>query len=341
MGDFDTALTLELEALSLVLNNVELDAKIREQLGYIAAERRKLTKPAQRPAPSAGTQSTVGVPASGRDGTGARPRPKRTPGRLFNVGFAVGGSALMIALILTQILSRPEGHRSVADTATTIPGAPTEPQTPGISQPPEPVSKPPQLVYRRVPAAKLVPEYKLVEPTAPQTYTAAPMLRELRPIPTLGAPPAPPHVPVSLANGTNLRPPHGPEGLGEIKISNHTGSDAAVKLKTSVDTMTVRFVYVRTNSDVIVPKIAPGEYLLQFATGLDWDATSLAFRKDRAFAAFDKALSFSETEVSDGTVYSSHEITLHAVPNGNVEKRAISAEEFYDDGNGANRLPQR
>lgn len=41
----------------------------------------------------------------------------------------------------------------------------------------------------------------------------------------------------------------------------------------------------------------------------------------------------------DGTVYSQHEITLHAVPNGNVRKRAISVEEFSDDGGMAPGVP--
>ena len=340
MSDFDTALTLELEALSLVLNSGELDAKIREQLGFIAAERRKSTL-VPPPAPSAGTQRPLGVPTGG-DGTGDRPRPKRTSGWRFNVGFAIGGSALMTALILSQVLSRPEGRRSVAVTATPMTGAPTEPQAPMISQPPEPALKSPESVSKRAPEAKRVPEYRLVVPAAPQSYVATPMVRGLRAIPTLVAASGASRVPVSLANGTNLIPPRGPEGLGEIKISNYTGSDAAVKLKTSANITTVRFVYVRTSSDVTVSKIAPGEYVLQFATGLDWDPTSLAFRKDRAFAAFDKVLSFSEKEVGDGTVYSSHEITLHAVPNGNVGKRGISAEEFSDGDNaGGNRLPQR
>jgi len=35
--------------------------------------------------------------------------------------------------------------------------------------------------------------------------------------------------------------------------------------------------------------------------------------------------------MEDGTVYSAKEITLHAVPNGNIRTEAISAAEFSDD----------
>lgn len=150
------------------------------------------------------------------------------------------------------------------------------------------------------------------------------------------------HGPVSLANGTNLMPPRNFGGLGLLKISNYTGMDAAVKLKTSVGRTTVRFVYVRAMSDVTVSRIVPGEYVVQFATGRDWDADERAFRRDPTFAIFDKALSFSERQVDDGTVYSTHEITLHAVPNGNVRIRSISPGEFSNEmGSGQNRRSNR
>jgi hypothetical protein len=80
-------------------------------------------------------------------------------------------------------------------------------------------------------------------------------------------------------------------------------------------------------SDVTVARISSGEYKVQFTTGRDWDSKQLAFREDQAFATFGEALSFTD----DGRFYSTYEITLHAVPNGNVQKKTISAEAFSDD----------
>ena len=120
------------------------------------------------------------------------------------------------------------------------------------------------------------------------------------------------HAPVSLPNGTDLVPALDSLGLGRLKISNYLDHDAVVKLKTSDGRTTVRFFYVRAKSDVIVSKILPGEYVLQFATGRDWDTINLAFRQDQSFTAFDKMLAFSERHVGAGTVYSTQEVTLHA-----------------------------
>jgi hypothetical protein len=120
-------------------------------------------------------------------------------------------------------------------------------------------------------------------------------------------------------------------GLGQLKISNHSSHDAVVKLKTAVAKETMRFVYVRAMSDVTISKITAASYILQFATGRDWDEILRSFRQDRAFGKVDSVLSFPEDQVSDGTMYSVHEVTLHMVPNGNVRKEPISAEEFASD----------
>jgi hypothetical protein len=150
-------------------------------------------------------------------------------------------------------------------------------------------------------------------------------------------PQLPPHESLSLANGTNLIRPQNSKGLGTLKISNYTNHDAAVKLKTWAG-RTARFVYVRAMSDFTVAKISPGEYMLQFTTGRDWNANELAFREERAFATFDQMLSFTY----DGASYSTYEITLHAVANGNVRETGISAEEFSDDqGTGADTKKKR
>jgi hypothetical protein len=62
---------------------------------------------------------------------------------------------------------------------------------------------------------------------------------------------------------------------------------------------------------------------MQFAMGRGWDATGHAFQRDRSFAAFGRNLAFSEEPTDDGVVYNGHKVTLHEVPNGNIQKKVI------------------
>lgn len=253
------------------------------------------------PAPSIDEHGPADAPDGVRRGN--TPRPQTPDPSLFhNLGTTRNRLPLIVAVGFALLIAIPflmqvviERQTPVADLTAGKTGAAAEPQTPRNSR------GLPELVSNQPPEVTHGPPAKMS------------------------------HTPVSLRNGTNLVPPQGSQGLGQLKIINHTGSDAAVKLKTSAGRTTVRFVYVQAMSDVTVAKIVPGEYIVQFATGRDWDASDLAFRKDRAFATFDKTLSFSEKHADDRTVYSTHEITLHTMPNGNVQKRVISAEEFSDD----------
>jgi hypothetical protein len=302
-----------------------LQSEIKRQGDLVATEKDRLAKSSLRYAPSAGARWAASAPAGGSLASRVERVVTQPEDSEIRPGLIAASIALSIAIAFLLLVGRT--------------GATAEHRT---ARDPQPV---PESASTATPEARPSLEYSQVAPVAPPTYTAVPLERELRLVPNVPTPDPPPETfrePVSLPNGTDLVPPQTSEGLGELKISNYTGGDAAVKLKTSPGRATVRFVYVRASSDATVAKIAPGEYFVQFATGQDWDANDLAFRRDRGFAAFDKALSFSERDVGDGTVYSIHEITLHAVPNGNVRKRAISAEEFYDDGGvSADRRPSK
>jgi hypothetical protein len=139
------------------------------------------------------------------------------------------------------------------------------------------------------------------------------------------------HDPVSLANGTDLISPPATKGLGQLKISNYTQQDAAVKLKTEAGKVALRFVYIRAMSDLTIPKIPVGTYVLEFATGRDWDVASGSFRLERAFSRFDEPFVFSESSDARGTTFSINSVTLHAVANGTARTNAISAKDFAAD----------
>ena len=347
VNHWDSAQKLSREALSLVLGDPELETEINRQLQFIAAEREKSPKPTPPPRTSAAEHRSPEAPPTGK----ANPPKKstRTSAWILAAGMAAVFAVLIGIEFISQSATGPT-RESTSTGSAAADGTSTPPQD-GGSAPSgtanqsggtaggwkivslEPLPQPIDVK----PIERLQKQAAELQRRAAELRPIEPLVVERRPIPTLqlAVPVEEPHEPVSLRNGTELAPPDATAGLGKLKISNYTGHDAAVKLKVAMSRATVRFFYVRANSDVTVSKIDPGEYLLQFATGRDWDAGSLAFRQDRAFDAFDKVLSFSERQVEDGTVYSEHEVTLHAVPNGNIRKRAISAAEFSDDLGGA------
>jgi hypothetical protein len=139
--------------------------------------------------------------------------------------------------------------------------------------------------------------------------------------------------PVALPNGIDPLERPGANDLGQLTISNGSGQDVAVKLESAISPKrTLRSAYVRAMNEVTISGIPPGEYLLQCATGKDWDPSRKAFQKSQEFSRFENPLSFLEHQNDDNSIeYSVHKVTLRTLPNGNMHKEEITAEE-YDDG---------
>jgi hypothetical protein len=110
-------------------------------------------------------------------------------------------------------------------------------------------------------------------------------------------------VPVSLPTGTWLVKPRGIPGDGVLQIENGSDLDSVVKLVTAASPQTtIWMLYIRAHDHKSVRAIGDGNYLLRFALGLDWDANSRKFRKDRAYYQAGKQLDFIEVPpTSDGT----------------------------------------
>ena len=86
---------------------------------------------------------------------------------------------------------------------------------------------------------------------------------------------SPDHMLISLSTGTWVVRPHGARGRNVLKIQNGTDLDAAVELVTaSVPRKTFWIVYKRAREEKVVGGIAAGTYLLRFALGQDWEATT-------------------------------------------------------------------
>jgi hypothetical protein len=337
VDDFETAQRLALEALSLVLSNDDLEAQIHRQLEETAGAR--AARSALGSVPAVGTQRLGDGDGSLAKGVSADQRMRASS----LLGWCVGIAIFLGVLVLFVLFPVPEGNPPRGDpgTSNTV-SSPLHPPGGFVNLRPEDVDKSsaaaaqPQVSRETTTAVSPKADFSDAAKTARgDIFDQAAVKTGLTDTPTRGtavyAAIAVSQQPFLLANGTDLIPPQRYAGLGKLNISNYGDTDAAVKLKTSGVKATVRFFYVRAMSDVSISKISSGDYILQFATGKDWDVNNLNFRRDVGFAALEKVLSFSERQVPDGIIYSTHRVTLHEVPNGNVHRISITPSEFADD----------
>jgi hypothetical protein len=139
-------------------------------------------------------------------------------------------------------------------------------------------------------------------------------------------------------NGTLIEPPNGTDGMGSLMIYNGYSDDIVVKLYAIADpTTAVRFVYIGAKNDVELEQIPPGNYMLRYSMGKEWDAKTKMFSKDRANFETDQTFTFEETKseikTSDGTRTEHHYSKLSFRLNsgggdGNVTTSQIDDSEF-------------
>lgn len=309
-NELDAAETLAQEAFVMVCDDKMLEREIERRIGFIRLEKERLAPKIVRsgaplPRPKFDPRKVAG---SARK-TEAKAYPRggnRTADRV--IAWFVG-TGLAISVGLATFILMGEVGDSGKKTASTT----TEGQV-FVGDPAQFSATPP------APTHEEAPTRSVAVPSSEAFLKSRP--------------------PVSLPSGANIIAPRGTNGLGRLTISNYSDDDAAVKIKTDPGSKTVRFVYIRAMKDVTVRGIGPGDYLLQFTTGRDWDRTTRSFRESQTFAQFDRQLSFVETPMNDNSIeYSTYKITLHEVANGNVQKEPISAAEF--DNNGAAELQGR
>jgi hypothetical protein len=173
--------------------------------------------------------------------------------------------------------------------------------------------------------------FGLLEDATP-TPRPAPVAATLPPTSTPAASPTPPRVPVSLANGTNVTPPVGPDGLGKLTIKNGTNRDGVAKLvEDTPDKKTRRFVYVQANHDVTIDDVGEGTYRLLFMTGIDWDAGGRKFLREVQISQFDEPFAFKEEQTPEGTRYSTWEVSLNPVAGGTGHTSPVPEGAFGTD----------
>jgi hypothetical protein len=341
--DWDTAQTLAQQALPLI-EDEKLEAEVKRQLANIAAHKQKT---APRPVITNHGQGTAGQTGAGN--RMATAKPPRAPRSLFRSLGNLRATALVVGIALLVILaslSSPRWENWIVDLGNSRSRTEISVATPSsfVSDPPPTGAKWRSVDASEVDADQSPPTPRAVKaPRRPAAIDSDASAKQFggtsEPTTQWTIVPARPlRASVSLPNGTELIPPLPSEASSELQVSNHTTQDAVVKLKAAANKETLRSVYVKAMSDFTIPKIVAGVYLVEFATGMDWDEASRSFRQDRGFARFGNPLAFSEDQAG----YSANSITLHTVANGNARKQTISAEEFGDDsGTGGVKRPRR
>lgn len=141
-------------------------------------------------------------------------------------------------------------------------------------------------------------------------------------------------------NGTYIEPSKGPRGLCSLIVDNNFSSDIVIKLYEVRDpTQALHYMYVSGKSTAVVEGIAPGNLMMRYSMGREWDKTKKMFLHDRANFETDQVFKFeqSETEVStsDGIRKEKHwsvqQLKLNANGvEGNVTTSQIDDDEFQD-----------
>lgn len=142
-----------------------------------------------------------------------------------------------------------------------------------------------------------------------------------------------------LPNGTS--PLDGCFGSGRyageawITFKNGNASDAIVCLVNVSSQKTIRNEYIKAGTNFKMTQIPSGTYYLKVYYGNDWNptktnfcGTSGAFDSNEHFSKSDNYSDYISIENSDYS-YTTGEITLYTVANGNMTSERMSASEFF------------
>jgi hypothetical protein len=305
-NNLDSAYAVASEALALVLNEA-LKTEIQALLGFIDSEKQQRldTKPPSDTSRHQTEQILVSAAASASKNETEYPFSFETlAARRTQPWYVAVTVGLLIVFGICILLEATRARVQQSSPPVFRSGTDTEVQTSTAS-----------------------PDFETVDPSAPVPRPQT--SHDLPGLPVTNKPNL-----LSLSNGTEPIERFDVNGLGQLTISNASGQDAAVKLKSTISPgKTLRFAYIRAKNEVTISGISPGDYLLQFATGKDWDSSGKAFHKNQEFSEFEKPLSFSEHRMDDNSMeYSVHKVALRTLPNGNMHKKEITAADFDDGG---------
>jgi len=107
-------------------------------------------------------------------------------------------------------------------------------------------------------------------------------------------------------------------GLGELFIENGNEVDGVVALM--LNDQPVMAAYIRAGESFRMTGIQDGTYYLYFSTGDQWDGEARKFSGNVSHQRFDQSFLFRN--------YSTWNVTLHAVSNGNATTQPVDPSQF-------------
>jgi hypothetical protein len=121
-----------------------------------------------------------------------------------------------------------------------------------------------------------------------------------------------------------------------LKFINSNKADAIVCLENVYTGKTIRNSYIRAGTSYTMENIPTGTYKIKTFYGNDWNPHKTinngkitgTFESNFYFSTSDKRNDWIALE-DDGYTYSTGEITLYNVPDGNMQSRRISIEDFF------------
>ncbi|HLP29252.1 MAG TPA: hypothetical protein VK147_11480 [Candidatus Didemnitutus sp.] len=141
-------------------------------------------------------------------------------------------------------------------------------------------------------------------------------------------------------NGEYIEPQRGPRGLCSLVVYNGYADDIVIKLYDVKDpTEALHYVYVSSKSEAVIGGIAPGNLMMRYSKGKEWDKSKKMFARERANFETDQVFKFevteTKTETSDGVRtekrYTVNSFSLNAGGGeGNVTTSQIDDDEFGD-----------
>jgi hypothetical protein len=134
-------------------------------------------------------------------------------------------------------------------------------------------------------------------------------------------------LPVTLPTGTQITPPIG-SGYSQLTVKNGNPVDAVFKLVDVNSGQTLRFMYVQANDNLTVDDLSTCTCNLRFATGIDWDIDQQRFRRNLALSVFSNPTEFVVEHEGNTEYWTTLEVTLHPVVDGNAQTEALSEDEF-------------
>jgi hypothetical protein len=139
--------------------------------------------------------------------------------------------------------------------------------------------------------------------------------------------------PSRLGTGQRIEPDSEMSGQSDIRVTNASDLDVAVRLADSVTGKTARFVYIQAGYTFAFESVAPGAYVLRFQFGKDWVADCRGFVRDSLYGEFSDPFVFYDDRIRFYTV------TLSPSLGGGTRTRRIDRRRFLEGDQGAKDSP--